>query len=86
VQQQSALWAERVRASRAASTAARISIMLREALGREPEAEEVAMFERLVSSLAELHGVSPGEVLSSQPVWTDVAHTLFNLKELIYIP
>ncbi|MBW3539448.1 MAG: PSD1 and planctomycete cytochrome C domain-containing protein [Planctomycetes bacterium] len=86
VRQQAGLWGERVAASNADTVEERLHVMLRHALGREPEPAEAATFEQLVRSLAELHGVSPGAVLASGPVWSDVAHVLFNLKEFIYIP
>ena len=56
------------------------------ALGRPPSAEELQRFESVVEQLRELYQVSTGEVLNSQPVWKDVAHTLFNTSEFIYIP
>ena len=51
-----------------------------------PEREEKARFETAVKHLAELHGVAAEDILASRAVWKDVAHTLFNLKEFIYIP
>jgi hypothetical protein len=86
VRQQAGLWGERVAAAKADSVGERIAMMLRNALGHEPESAEVAAFEQLVKSLAELHGVSPHDVPSSAAVWTDAAHVVFNLKEFIYIP
>ena len=35
--------------------------------------------------LASLHEVSREDLLSSLPVWKDLAHTIFNMKEFIYL-
>jgi len=32
-----------------------------------------------------LHEVSDGKLLSSEKVWSDVAHAIFNSKEFIYV-
>jgi hypothetical protein len=39
-----------------------------------------------VMRLAELHQVSAEQILTSQVIWKDVAHTMYNLKEFLYIP
>jgi hypothetical protein len=46
----------------------------------------VDRFEDAANKFAELHGVPTGEMMSSQAVWKDLTHAMFNLKEFIYIP
>ncbi len=86
VLQQAGYWGQRLAERRDASVSARLDHLFHVALCRPPSEEERQRFVEVVAELAELHGVKPGEVLSSQAVWKDVAHTMFNLKEFIYVP
>jgi cytochrome c553 len=63
----------------------RLRAMFRRALGRFPTAAEVTRWSATVTELAGDHGVPADAVLSSPAVWKDVAHTLFNTKEFIYV-
>jgi mono/diheme cytochrome c family protein len=82
---QAEFWAERLVAAPDGSVAARIDRMFRTALGRPPLPAEQQRFELMVRDLASLLGVAEGDVLKSKPVWKDVAHTIFNFKEFIYV-
>lgn len=64
----------------------RIEHVFRVALGRPPTQDERERFLQAVSQLAALHDVPEQGILKSRGVWKDVAHTLFNVKEFIYIP
>jgi hypothetical protein len=86
VLQQAEAWATRLIAQPDATIASRIDAMFQSALGRLPSVEERERFERAARRLAELHQVPEGEMLKSLPVWKDLAHAVFNLKEFIYIP
>jgi hypothetical protein len=86
VLQQAAVWADRLIASPTASIPTRIEQMFRTALGRPPTPAELEAFTEEVGGLAALHGIPPDRVLASAEVWKDVAHTLFNLTEFVYIP
>jgi hypothetical protein len=66
--------------------AARIDAVFEQAFGRAPTSDEQQRFEQAIATLATLHEVPVAEVLQSRDVWRDVAHTVFNLKEFIYIP
>lgn len=68
------------------SIATRLEKMFQSALGRSPDAAETFRFEQTVSQLAELYQVPPENVMTSREIWKDVAHALFNLNEMIYIP
>ena len=39
----------------------------------------------LVRRSAEIRNAEAGALLACQPVWQDIAHALFNLKEFIYV-
>ena len=85
VLQQADFWAKRLVARKDTSVADRIEHMFQIALGRPADKEEREQFARAVVKLAELHEVPTERILSSQIVWHDVAHAMFNLKEFIYI-
>ena len=86
VLQQAETWATHLIERPDVSVAARVDTMFQIALGRSPTPEEQARFETSVRRLAELHQVADADVLKSLPVWKDLAHAIFNLKEFIYIP
>ncbi len=83
---QADLWAARLVTRPDASASARVDHLFRVALGRPPNPREREGFEHAVAGLAAAHRVPAEGVLKSQEVWKDVAHTMFNLKEFIYIP
>jgi hypothetical protein len=79
-------WAGRLIARPDASIGARLDAAFETALNRPPRDDERQRFEQAVHELAALHQVASAEVLQSRAVWRDVAHTVFNLQEFIYIP
>ena len=83
--QQAGIWADWCRAT-PTPVPARIEQMLFRGLGRPAQRDEVSQFVEFVDQLAELHGVNADEIIASSAVWSDVAHTVFNLKEFTYIP
>ncbi|MCI0360216.1 MAG: DUF1553 domain-containing protein [Planctomycetaceae bacterium] len=86
VVQQAGEWARRVVAHGDDSIGDRISAMFQTALSREPTDDERTRFEQAAGQLAELHSVSPADILKSEVVWREIAHTLFNLQEFVFIP
>ena len=60
-------------------------MMYRSALGRLPTNRELKRMQALVSRFGTLHEEGQEDMLASVQVWRDVAHTIFNLKEFIYI-
>ena len=86
VLQQADVWAQRLVARTDDSIGARIDILFQTALNRLPADSERQRFEQTALELAELHQVPTTNVLTSQLVWRDLAHAIFNLKEFIYIP
>ncbi len=86
VLQQADLWAAKLIPQPHGSSGERIIAMFQTALSRPPTDEERQRFEAMVSELAALHQVPTVDAMKSQPVWKDIAHAMFNLKEFIYIP
>jgi hypothetical protein len=82
---QADLWAERLLKTTDSSAAGRVDRMFLEALGRRPTKTESDRFTRLVAELAKLQEVPAGDELKNKTLWKDVAHSLFNTKEFIYV-
>jgi hypothetical protein len=61
----------------------RIDNMFRRALARPASPAEQQRFRGLAAELASLHKAN---LLTSEAVWKDVAHAVFNLKEFLYVP
>lgn len=73
-------WAERM--LREHDTAdARIAAMFLNAFGQSPTAAQVDRTRQFLDSQASLYAASPDDVR----VWTDLAHTLFNMKEFVFL-
>jgi hypothetical protein len=79
-------WAKKLVARTDKSSAERIDGMFRVAFSRPPTKEETDRFELAITELAKLHAIPSDEVLASEAIWTDVAHTVFNLQEFVYVP
>ncbi len=80
-----AYWSDRVLTDSSASPEVRVTRMFETAFARPPEPEETARFIRFVHQCAELRGLGADSAIDSQPVWQDVAHAIFNMKEFIYV-
>ncbi|MFO0953011.1 MAG: DUF1553 domain-containing protein [Isosphaeraceae bacterium] len=68
-------------AATSSNTPERIGRMFHAAFGRPPSAVETARWAELVDDLARARNTTPGD----PKVWADVAHTLFNAKEFLYL-
>jgi hypothetical protein len=86
VLQQAEVWADRLIAAPETSLADRLTQMFQTAFDRAPRAEELARFKSTVALFGQLNGVPDDELLTSRPVWKDMAHAFLNLEEFIYIP
>ncbi|MCX6606546.1 MAG: PSD1 and planctomycete cytochrome C domain-containing protein [Acidobacteria bacterium] len=78
---QASKWAGRMVADGATSARDRIERMFLRALGRRPTAAELAASVDYLAQ-AEPNGM---ELLSSQAAWQDLAHSIFNFKEFLYL-
>lgn len=85
VLEQAKVWGTRVAAVENQTVDTRLSAMFVAALSRVPEPAELARWHGLVDDLARERKVPVGQMLQSVPLWTDVAHTLFNTKEFLYL-
>jgi len=79
---QAAEWAERLVAAEDESPGERIERMWVRALSRPPTASEKDRAETYVASLADGRGE---ELMTSTASWQDLAQTLFNLKEFLFV-
>ena len=79
-------WSEQTLNDGAASPDERVERMFVMAFARPPKPEETARLVRLAKRSADLRGAKVDAMLDCQPVWQDVAHAVFNLKEFIYVP
>jgi hypothetical protein len=82
---QAEFWAKRVTSESDATIEDRVKRMFLGALGRSASASEVARLAGLCRQVAVLEGVAPEGILQSIPIWKHVAHTIFNMKEFIYL-
>ena len=83
---QAAEWGRRLAEGEAASVDGRIDHMFVKTLARPPtEAERARVVDYLTGVAAE-RGVNRSLLLHEAAAWQDVAHSLFNLKEFIFIP
>ncbi len=81
-------WSERVLADGSVTTDQRVRRMAARALSREYADDETARLVGLAFTTARLRGGAAEDdaaLLTCQPVWQDVAHALFNLKEFIHV-
>jgi hypothetical protein len=63
----------------------RLDHLFEAALGRRPSSVERKRFHGLAAELGRLLQVPNDGVLDSPAVWKDLAHTVFNMKEFIYV-
>ena len=79
-------WGRRLADGEPTSVDGRITHMFLKALTREPTEAERARVTLYVSDVAADRGTLSELLLYDGQVWQDVAHSLFNLKEFIFIP
>ncbi|HKB05720.1 MAG TPA: DUF1553 domain-containing protein, partial [Gemmataceae bacterium] len=80
VHEQAARWAESVRTG-PGGPAEKVTGMYLTAFGRPPTAEELAACLEFLTEQGARYGVTAAD----RKVWADVAHTLFNAKDFIYL-
>ncbi|MBM3290604.1 MAG: DUF1553 domain-containing protein, partial [Candidatus Hydrogenedentes bacterium] len=78
-------WGSRVVNDAAQSPEQRVQQLFAAAFARPPSDDETARVVRLAQQYAELRGAGPAAMLACAPVWQDVAHALFNVKEFVYV-
>jgi hypothetical protein len=78
-------WSEQVLKDGATRPEERAARMFQSAFARPPQPEETARLVNLARRSAELRKADGSALLTCQPVWQDVAHAIFNLKEFVYV-
>ncbi len=78
-------WANRALADGAISPEDRVARMFRRATGRGPDSVETDLLLSSLKELARNHQVPEEEWMGDQDLWKDLAQTLFNLKEFLYL-
>ena len=84
--EQAAVWARHLAEGEAASIAGRIEHMFIKAFARRPTDNERARVGDYLLKVATNRDTSEALLLYDTSAWQDVAHSLFNLKEFIFIP
>ncbi len=85
VDQQAEMMAKQLTALPSLDEEARIQWVYQRAFAREVRPEEVQQAQAFLHQQAKAHEVSPGEIPDSVAVWKDYCHTIFNMKEFIYL-
>ena len=82
---QAAEWGKHLAAGEGHSLGSRIEHMFVRALGRSPSGDERARLAGYLARVIQERGTPEHLVLADAKVWQDLAHTIFNLKQFIYI-
>ncbi|MCA9213120.1 MAG: PSD1 domain-containing protein [Planctomycetales bacterium] len=82
---QARVWSERLLTEDHDSVADRVRSMFRKALGREPIEAELQRMLGLIRQLADSAPAGDPAIMQNKSIWQDVAHSIFNMKEFIYI-
>ncbi|MCA9119104.1 MAG: PSD1 domain-containing protein [Planctomycetaceae bacterium] len=64
---------------------ARLEAMLSTAFSRSVESTEINQWTHTLHDFATLRNVTKDDIMANAQLWTDVAHTIFNCKEFIYL-
>jgi hypothetical protein len=86
VVEQAHVWAGRLTGRGDSTVADRVRAMFQTALGRPPSEAEQKRFDQAARQLAALHQVGEADLLTSEAIWADMAHVMFNLAEFVYVP
>lgn len=85
VLQVAAHWGETVIDDGTVEPRGRLEAMLTNAFSRTIDSSEVDQWERTLNDLASLRKVATDDIMTNKQLWADVAHTIFNCKEFIYL-
>ncbi len=85
VLQMATYWGETVIDDGSVEPKGRLEAMLANALSRTIDSSEVDQWEQTLNDLASLRKVATDDIMTDKQLWTDVAHTIFNCKEFIYL-
>lgn len=85
VAEQSKLWATAVIKATPTDAPARLELLFRQAFSRPIRAAERELLLGFVTELATDKKLNEAAMLSNVEVWTEVCHTLLNMKEFVFI-
>ena len=85
VAEQAKAWANTLLSYAAMSPEQKITVMYRRAFARLPQAEETTQAITFLRAQAAAYGISEDRTFEDPRPWADLCHTLFMLKEFIYI-
>lgn len=87
---QAEFWAKALVREPHSSPEERITAMFRRAFTRNPDATELARWTKMANDFlaAQNEGSNhpAADIMADLPVWKDLAHSMFNAKEFIYVP
>jgi hypothetical protein len=78
-------WAQQLITRENDNADARIAYMFERALARPPVEQEMAALRQLLEEQAAEYGLDESAILTDVALWTDMGHTLFTLKEFIFV-
>lgn len=78
-------WSKRVVEDSATSSKERATQMFATAFSRPPNEAEIERLMRFVDRTATARGLESTALMRCEPLWQDVAHAIFNLKEFVYV-
>jgi hypothetical protein len=78
-------WAQQLVTRENDSVDARIAHMFERALARPPVEQEMTALHQLLERQAAEYGLDESALLDDVTLWTDMCHTLFTLKEFIFV-
>ncbi len=82
---QAAEWGRRLAEGEAGTVGGRLDHMFLKALARQPTAAERDRMTDYLTAVASQRGTTEDLLLYDSDVWQDVAHSMFNLKEYVFI-
>jgi hypothetical protein len=83
--QQSELLAKEVMNNDTLNKEERFKYIYTKLLTREPTEEEIAKANNFIELLTSSYSVENDQVLDNLDIWRDYCHSVFNLKEFIYL-
>jgi len=86
VVEQARLWAQKTLADSSLTTEERVFRMYLAAFARPPAPEELAAALEFLAAQATAHGGDFARDPRQEAAWADLAHTLYNAKEFIFVP
>tara|TARA_Y100001968_G_C19450516_1_gene768225 strand:+ start:3974 stop:7231 length:3258 start_codon:yes stop_codon:yes gene_type:complete len=78
-------WGQRILSTDDSEPRSRLERMLTTAYAREISADELGRWEETLFKLSDLRNTDPNDIMNDQQLWADIAHTIFNSKEFIYL-